>query len=67
MTFLEVPAALLPGKLGIYLSGAGRGLFLQVVLSRLLNLALPKLQQELILPFRDTCSKSQGLTEEVSV
>lgn len=30
MTFPEVPATLLPGKLGICLSGLGRALFLQV-------------------------------------
>lgn len=30
MTFPKVPAALLPGKLGICLLGSGRGLFLEV-------------------------------------
>lgn len=30
MTFCEVPAALLSGKLGVCISGSGRGLFLQV-------------------------------------
>lgn len=67
MTFPKVPAALFPGKPDICTWGSGKGLFSQVGLSRLLNLPLLKLQQELIFTFREARSKSHGLTEEARV